>query len=64
MAKEKWRRVTDVAAFLAGGRKVVGTHAFTKRALHWPYCAHCGLMCLRNDTTRKAMAAPCIRLED
>jgi hypothetical protein len=64
MTREKWVRVTDVRAFLSSGRVVKGVHSFTKRILHWPYCAHCGLVLLRNDTTRRAAKAACIQLED
>lgn len=57
-------RVVDVARFLAEkGERRVGEHAFTKRVLHWPYCAHCGLVLLKNDTTRRAAAAKCITYE-
>ncbi len=57
-------RVLDVKEFLARGRTVRGEHAFTRRALHWPYCAHCGLMLLRNPATEKLRKAPCVQLVD
>lgn len=34
-------------------------HSFTKRILHWPYCAHCGLVLLKNEATRRAAKALC-----
>ena len=61
---QQWHKVTDVAAFLRQGRTVRGRHEFTGRVLHWPFCKHCGLLCLRNDATRRAMNAACVRLED
>jgi hypothetical protein len=62
--KQEMTRVTDVAAFLRQGRVVKGVHSFTKRCLHWPYCAHCGLLLLRNRATERAVSQPCVRLED
>lgn len=64
MSKAQWYPVTNVAEFLKAGRKVRGTHAFTDKVLHWPVCAHCGLMALRNEATRRAMKAPCETWED
>ena len=61
-----WTRITDVRAFLAqkGVKRVRDHHTLTKRVLHWPYCAHCGLVALNNEPTRKAMRAKCITYED
>lgn len=58
---KQWHQVTDVKAFLAAGRKVKGVHAFNGnlKRMPWPYCTRCGLVCLRNDATRRAMAQPC-----
>lgn len=36
----------------------------TERILHWLYCAYCGLVNLKNDTTRRALRATCEWLED
>ncbi len=36
-----------------------GPHRFTKRILHWPYCAGCGLVALKNEATRQRMRQPC-----
>ncbi len=41
-----------------------GPHQFTKRILHWPYCARCGLVCLKNDVSRAAMKSQCTWVED
>jgi hypothetical protein len=57
-------RVVDVAAFLRGGRRVRGRHAFTRRVLHWPYCQHCGMVLLKNEASRRAAGAVCVRIED
>jgi hypothetical protein len=54
----------DVAAFLRGGRRVRGRHAFTRRVLHWPYCQHCGMVLLKNEASRRAAGAVCVRIED
>lgn len=35
------------------------SHAFTWRILSWMACRKCGLVCLRNESTTKAMAKPC-----
>jgi hypothetical protein len=63
-----WRTITGreaVRAFLAEqGRRVVGSHQMTKRICHWPYCARCGLVALKNERTRRALAAPCVTTED
>jgi hypothetical protein len=64
VSKQQWVQIKDVKAFLDSGRTVRGVHAFTKRILHWPYCVHCGLVLLRNDTTRRAAKAACLQLED
>lgn len=57
-------RVRDVRAFLADrGTRRVRDHAWTSRVLSWPVCAHCGLVALKNDATRKAMASPCVTYE-
>lgn len=63
MAKQ-WVKVENVAEFLRAGTVRRGVHAFTKRILHWPYCAHCGLVLLRNETTARLARAACIQLED
>ncbi len=36
-----------------------GPHSFTCKLLNWWYCAHCGLMTLRNEATRLAMRRQC-----
>lgn len=52
--------VTDVRAFLAQrGTIRRRPHSFTERALHWPYCAHCGLLLLNNEVTRRWAAKVC-----
>lgn len=65
MSGREWHRVHDVRAFLAEkGVKRVREHAFTRQILSWPYCAHCGLMLLKNEATRKAAREKCITYED
>jgi hypothetical protein len=34
-------------------------HNFSHRVLHWPCCAKCGLIKLKNDTTDRAAKLPC-----
>lgn len=59
-----WHRVSDVARFLAEkGERRVRDHSFTKRVLNWPYCAHCGLLALKNKRSRQAMAEKCVTYE-
>ena len=61
---QQWYQVTDVAGFLSSkGQKRVGTHSMTKPVLHWRYCAHCGLMNLKNDVTKRALRQPCVTYE-
>jgi hypothetical protein len=59
-----WHKVSDVRSFMAEkGQRKERVHAFTKRACSWPYCAHCGLVLLKNDATRKAAKQACITFE-
>lgn len=39
-------------------------HQFTKKVFHWWYCSGCGLVNLKNDSTRKRMAEGCQSMED
>lgn len=34
-------------------------HSWTWKVCNWFCCAHCGLVPLNNEATRKAMRAPC-----
>lgn len=43
---------------------VRGPHNMSKRILHWPYCARCGLVALKNEATRKALRKECVTEED
>lgn len=64
MSGGDWHRVQNVGEFLADkGTKRVREHALTKRILNWSYCAHCGLVALKNDATRKALREKCITYE-
>lgn len=36
-----------------------GPHAYTRKVLHWPFCARCGLVLLRNEATEKATRRQC-----
>ena len=60
----KWQTITNPAAIRAflneRGRRVVGPHKMTKRICHWPYCARCGLVALKNEVSQRALAAPCV----
>lgn len=60
-----WRQVNDVRAFLTEkGSKRVREHDFNKRRVaHWPYCAQCGLVMLKNDVSRRAANAKCVTYE-
>jgi len=65
MSDGKWHKVADVKRFLEDkGNVRRGAHSFSKRILNWQYCAHCGLVALKNDATRKAMRAECVYYED
>jgi hypothetical protein len=39
-------------------------HAFTFSILNWQVCAGCGLICLRNEASRRAMRKACPGKED
>jgi hypothetical protein len=55
---------SEARSFLASqGQRRVGPHAMTKRILHWPYCARCGLLALNNDESRRAIRRPCVTEE-
>lgn len=41
-----------------------GVHQMTRRVCHWPYCARCGLVALKNDASRKALRSDCVTIED
>ena len=61
---QDWKRVVNVGDFLASrGVRRVREHAMTGRILSWSYCAHCGLMNLKNEPTRKALKQKCITEE-
>jgi hypothetical protein len=50
----------EARAFLsAKGSRRKAPHSFTRRILHWPYCARCGLVLLKNDASRRAASVPC-----
>lgn len=61
-AKQEWKRVEDVKAFLAerGTRSVGVHHATNVKRLPWPVCARCGLLYLKNEATRRELKKPCI----
>lgn len=42
-------------------RTIRGPHSMTRKVLNWSYCAHCGLVALRNEATRQALRRECIR---
>lgn len=66
MSGHGWHRVVDVRAFLSekGNKRVRDHHTLTKQAVGRAYCAHCGLMNLKNDATRKALRQKCISYEE
>ena len=39
-------------------------HQFNKKVCHWVYCSGCGLVALKNESTRKRMAEGCQSMED
>lgn len=41
-----------------------GPHSMTGKILHWPYCKRCGLIALKNDTTKRALRKVCEWIED
>lgn len=63
---DNWTTIS-FADFMADIRKAEsesrgGSHHYIKRKrLPWPYCAKCGLLCLRNAATQKAERAGCYR---
>ena len=68
MAKEKkeFSQLTaaEARAFLDDkGTRRVRVHSMTRRVLHWPYCAYCGLVALKNNTTRRALGKKCVTYE-
>jgi len=34
-------------------------HSFTRKVLNWRYCAHCGLIRLKNEATEWAVKKGC-----
>jgi hypothetical protein len=34
-------------------------HRMTERVLNWSYCAACGLVAMRNEASRRALASAC-----
>ena len=55
---------SEATQFLADrGIRRAGPHRMTKRIFHWPYCARCGLVALKNDATRRALRAQCVTYE-
>lgn len=40
-----------------------GPHVMTKKILHWPYCARCGTVALKNDATRTTLKRDCVTEE-
>jgi hypothetical protein len=58
---KSWTQVKDVRAFLAQvGKRSSAPHNASKRVLHWAMCSRCGLVWLKNEATRKALAKPCV----
>lgn len=39
-------------------------HNFNKKVCHWMYCSGCGLVALKNDSTRKRMQQSCESMEE
>lgn len=65
MAKKMTRLSSAEASELLRSRGVrrAGAHQMTKKILHWPYCARCGLVRLNNDVTRRALRKECVTWE-
>lgn len=56
------RKLTDAEKrewLHAKGQLRRGPHQFTRKIMHWPYCARCGLVRLKNAASQKAAAAQC-----
>lgn len=52
---------TERRAWLtATGQRRTAAHRLKGRVCHWVYCDRCGLVCLKNDVSRRAVAAPCV----
>jgi len=39
-------------------------HQFTKKVFNWLCCTGCGLVTLKNESTRKRMQESCVSMED
>lgn len=39
-------------------------HNFSGHVFHWRYCTGCGLVTLKNESTRKRMERSCESMED
>lgn len=39
-------------------------HSFNKKVCHWMYCSGCGLVALKNDSTKKRMKQSCESMEE
>lgn len=39
-------------------------HQFTKKVCHWMYCSGCGLVALKNESTRKRIEQSCESMEE
>ena len=65
MAAYRTIAASDVRAFLERrGSARTGPHRMTEQILNWIYCARCGLLALKNNTTRLALRRPCVWEDD
>jgi len=57
--KEEWVPWDDTKIAPPVRRRAA--HAMTRKLkrLPWVFCAHCGIMNLKNDATRSALRKPC-----
>ena len=39
-------------------------HQFDKKICHWLYCSGCGLVALKNDSTRRRIEQSCESMEE
>ncbi len=62
--KQTWYKIENVSEFLAyRGQRKEGPHQMSDRILHWLVCSRCGLVALKNETTRKILRKSCVTFE-
>lgn len=60
-----YTKIQNVKEFLERkGIKRVRDHSFKSQILSWPFCSQCGLVLLKNETSRKCAQQKCVVWED